>query len=69
MRELALQASNDLVARLAHEEDPLRAVVDPAQEIAFDTQHDFTFGDADVYTARIRIIELLSGKHRKHSRQ
>jgi hypothetical protein len=40
------------------------AVLDPAQEILYDTQRDFTFGDKKVYSGRLRIIEWRSGRHR-----
>jgi hypothetical protein len=39
-------------------------VLDPAQEILYDTYHDFTFGDGDACTGRLRVIEWKSGKHR-----
>jgi hypothetical protein len=35
-----------------------------AQEILYDTYHDFTFGDGDPSTGRLRVIEWKSGKHR-----
>ena len=40
------------------------SAMDPARAVKYDTEIEFLFGDADEQTAKVRIIEWESGKHR-----